>query len=296
MKPIKIALAFSALALLFSSCSKSNNNSIEEPGSPRLIFKFKFDPNQVRLNNIGQPSVIASGNAAQSPKFNLMSSHYIEMAPNAFTALGSGTVLFHAAETAAGGSNAIDFSKNKAVGDGEEFFSIPIKEVKPGTYEYLRVSLAYQNYDILFKAKNPLDQNTTLTTNGTLASFIGFNTYIGTLKIKNTSIEVNANKKQGFWAFETMGLNFSGDASKTTVVNPINSSSPIPQGSCVVTGSFNNMLTITGNETQDIVIEVRLSTNNSFEWREVNADGYFQPDIGEIVEDMGVRGMIPVIK
>ncbi|HMK06452.1 MAG TPA: putative Ig domain-containing protein, partial [Flavobacterium sp.] len=36
---------------------------------PLLIVKFKFDPNQVRLNNFGNPSVVASGNAAQSPIF-----------------------------------------------------------------------------------------------------------------------------------------------------------------------------------------------------------------------------------
>ncbi|MNS46395.1 hypothetical protein D3C72_788900 [compost metagenome] len=225
-----------------------------------------------------------------------MSSHYIELAPTAFTKLGAGTVLFHAAETTQGGENAIDFSKNKAVGNGETFFSIPLNEVKTGTYEWLRVSLAYQNYDIVIKNKNPLDPTKTITASGTLASFIGFNTYIGSFSIKNTSITLNANKKQGFWAFEVINQNFSGDASATTVVNPIESTSPIPKGSCVVTGAFDNKLIITGQETKDLVVEVSLSTNKSFEWKEVVKDGYFQPDAGEIVQDMGVRGMIPRIK
>ncbi|POY37214.1 hypothetical protein C3K47_08915 [Solitalea longa] len=290
---MKTTLLLFACSAIFISCSKSD----EEPSSKaRLIFKFKFDPTQVRLNNIGQASTIPAGNAAQSPTFNLMSSHYIELAPNALTQLGAGTVLFHAAETTTGGANAIDFSKNKAVGNGEEFFSMPLKDIKPGSYEWLRVSLAYQNYDIAIKAKNPLDQSTTISATGTLASFIGFNTYINSFTIKNTSMTVNANKAQGFWAFEVLGKNFSGDAAKTTVVNPISSTSPIPAGSCVVTGAFNNKLTITGNETKDIVIEVSLSTNNSFEWKEVIADGSFQPDAGETVQDMGVRGMIPTVK
>ncbi|MNY55041.1 hypothetical protein D3C86_1909820 [compost metagenome] len=79
-------------------------------------------------------------------------------------------------------------------------------------------------------------------------------------------------------------------------MNPIESTSPIPKGSCVVTGAFDNKLIITGQETKDLVVEVSLSTNKSFEWKEVVKDGYFQPDAGEIVQDMGVRGMIPRIK
>lgn len=284
-----------ALIVLFSSCSKSSSEEPQTNGA-RLIFKFKFDSTQVRLGNLGQPATIVSGNAAQSPKFNSMSSHYIELAPNALTQLGSGAILFHAAETTKGGENAIDFSKNKSVGNGEEFFSVPLSEVKSGTYEWLRVSLAYQNYDIIIKNKNPMDSSKTITATGTVASFIGFNTFVESFKIKNTSLTVNSNKKQGFWAFEVFNHNLSGDAAVTTVVNPIASTSPVPKGSCVVTGSFDKKLVITGSETKDIIVEVSLSTNKSFEWKEVINDGYFQPDAGEIVQDMGIRGMIPRIK
>src|SRR5688572_29079 len=79
-------------------------------------------------------------------------------------------------------------------------------------------------------------------------------------------------------------------AGATTVPNPIFATSPIPAGSCVVTASFvkapTNKLTITGNETQDIVIEVSLSTNKSFEWTEVVNDGRWEPSKGEGVTDM----------
>jgi hypothetical protein len=68
-------------------------------------------------------------------------------------------------------------------------------------------------------------------------------------------------------------------------------SSPIPQGSCVVTGQFLNPLVITGNETQDIVVTVSLSTNKSFEWLENSTPGYYEPALGDVVVDMGVRGM-----
>jgi hypothetical protein len=52
-------------------------------------------------------------------------------------------------------------------------------------------------------------------------------------------------------------------------------------------------LVITGNETNDVVVTLNLSTNNSFEWQEVTSDGKFEPSIGENVVDMGIRGLIP---
>src|SRR5437879_11057595 len=88
----------------FSGCSKEKTEL-----APRIIFKFKLDPNQQRLNNLGQPSVMPSGHAGQSPRFNKISAHYIELTPSATTPLGSGMVLYKNAETSVGGSTAIDF-------------------------------------------------------------------------------------------------------------------------------------------------------------------------------------------
>ncbi len=73
-------------------------------------FIFKFDSTQERLNNLGTPAGVASGNKAQSPVFNVMSAHYLELTPDQFTALGSENVLYKAPETSIAGSNAIDFS------------------------------------------------------------------------------------------------------------------------------------------------------------------------------------------
>ena len=61
----------------------------------------------------------------------------------------------------------------------------------------------------------------------------------------------------------------------------------------MVTGKFANNLIISGNETQDVIVTLSLSVNNSFEWHEINADGKFEPSIGENVVDMGLRGLIP---
>jgi hypothetical protein len=248
-----------------------------------------------------------AGHAGQSPVFNKMSAHYVELSPTAFTAVGAGAVLYKAPETTAGGSTAIDFDQSKFAGNNETFFSIPLKDINAGEYEWLRISLAYQNYDVKYYLDTvvsgvPIQQEFS----GTVASFIGFNTYIKNYTIHNQAITVNANKKQGYWGFETV-LNIAGISypfsttgqapdGATTVVNPLFATSPIPPGSCLVTAAFTpGKLKITGNETSDIVVEVSLSINNSFEWIEVVNDGKWSPSKGESVVDMGIRGMIPKV-
>lgn len=303
-KLTKAALALLPAAFFFASCQKESGTET----NAKVIFKFKFDSTQARLDNIGQPEPVAPGNGAQSPVFNKMSAHYIELAPTALTALGSGKVLYHAPETTAGGSTAIDFEKSTFAGNNEIFFSIPVKDITPGEYEWLRVSLAYQNFDVKYYVDTVISGFTIKQQfPGTAAGFIGYKTYIKNHTIKTQSLAVNANKVQGFWGFETtvnvppVSFPFitSGQAppGATTVPNPIFATSPIPAGSCVVTGAITpGKLKITGKETADIVIEVSLSTNKSFEWNEVVADGLWEPGKGEQVVDMGIRGMIPKIK
>ena len=285
MKQPLIVITASLFFFYLSSCSKNN----EAPdSSAQLVFVFKFDSTQQRLNNIGLPDPIPAGHSAESPVFNAMSTHYVELAPSAFTALGKGDVLYKAPEVTTGGANAIDFSQSVMAKQGETFLSVPIGSIKPGSYQYLRVSLAYQNYNIRF---NALGQTFT----GTVASFIGFNTYISRYKIKDSTVQVNANKLQGYWGFETAYGVISGQAHSTTVPNPIASTSPVPAGSCVVTGAFANPLTITGNETKNIVITVSLSTNKSFEWKDSNGNGIYEPLDHDTVVNMGIRGLIPIV-
>ena len=275
------------IGFIFVSCEKED---VDSNSPPMLLVKFKFDQNQQRLNNLGQPSTVVTGNAAQSPNFNSISAHYFELASNANTQLGAGTVLYHAPETTAGGSNAIDFSQSKIVTEGETFLAIPLSQIAIGNYEWVRVSLAYQNYDISVKSAG----NDYV---GTLASFVGFNSYIGTHTIANSFFPVNGNRLQGYWAFALHDYPYStsgqAPAGATTVPNPIAATSPIPAGSCVVTGKFADKLVITGTEKKDIEVTLSLSINNSFEWHEVNQDGKYEPAIGENVVDMGLRGLVP---
>ncbi len=297
-------LIFCIFSLLLNACKSKKKEDLPDPTTPtepKLIFKFQFDSTQARLDNLGQPSTIPAGNATQSPVFRSMSAHYIELAPNDHTLLGAGEVLYRAKETTAGGANAIDFDASTVAGQGEVFFSIPLKDLKAGSYKWLRVSLAYQNYDIRYKYHYS-GTSTDYYLTGTLASFIGFNTYITSYRINTNTITVNDDKTQGYWGFETTVLNntatATGQAPATTVPNPLSATSPIPAGSCVVTGQFANNLVIAGNETKDITIVVSLSTNNSFEWEDTTPDGWFEPNApaNETVADMGIRGLIPRIE
>jgi hypothetical protein len=274
--------------VLFFSCESNDDCCADETPAANLIIKFRFDASQARLNNLGEPAVIPMGNAAQSPNFARMSANYIELAPNANTLLGSGEIIYEGAETTQGGAMAIDFQSAEFAGNDEVFISIPLSEVATGTYDWVRVSLAYQEGSI-----NLLQNGNEIT--GTLASFVGYNSYITNFDVNGSTFNINENKLQGFWAFEASGFTAQGQApaGATTVPNPLFNTSPVPQGSCVVTGQFANTFTITGNETQDVEVILSFSINNSFEWTEINADGKYEPSIGEQPVDMGLRGLIP---
>nr|WP_294780614.1 hypothetical protein [uncultured Flavobacterium sp.] len=279
----KLFLPLAVMLTILASCSSSD----ETTSNANLIVKFKFDKNQVRLDNLGKPSSIAQGNAAQTPTINEMSAHYLELAPNANTLLGQGTIVYKGEETKKGGDNAIDFSKEIFVKDGETFLKIPLKDIKNGNYEWLRISVAYQNGKVKM-LYNATENDATLT------SFLGYNTYIDNYTINGKKVTVQANKLQGYWGFEALGNVVQGQAPKgaITVPNPLFQSSPIPQGSCVLTGKFDKALAITGNESKDITVTISFSINNSFEWNEVNKDGKYEPTAGEIPVDMGLRGLL----
>ncbi len=292
-------LILCAVFTVLISCKKD-----EEPEvGPQLKFSLEFDETLPRLGNFGEEVGIAAGNAAQHPDMKEVSIHYIILAQDSLTPLGAGAEVYHGVETSAGGSAAVDFDQAPLAGDGETIVSVDLSTLAPGTYNWIRASLTYQKYDIEYRYNNPsLAENLDLT--GTLASFVGFNNYITSLKIKDSTISVNDDKLQGFWALETggtisgfpFGNVFQGDGAGVTVVNPINTTSPIPVGSCVVTGKLAEPLVVTGNETEDVEVVLAFSINNSFEWEEVNVDGKYEPGAGEIVVDMGLRGLHPRVK
>lgn len=288
MKSLIRGFQLMLLIIPCASCLFSCDADEPDSGEPMLIVKFRFDESQQRLDNSGQPSRMALGNAALTPNFHEVSAHYIELVPDRYRQLGEGTVLYHAPETQIGGDNAIDFGKARIVSGGETFLKIPLHQIAAGNYSWVRVSVAYQKYGLRIR-------HTDKDMEGTLVSFIGPETYISSHAIGNNFFEVNQNKQQGYWAFALNDYPYSLEGQTpqgtTTVPNPLAASSPIPPGSCVVTGQFVNKLVINGNETKDVTVTLSLSVNNSFEWREVRADGKFEPSIGEDVVDMGIRGL-----
>lgn len=279
----KNAMALGLAALIFAACKKDDP---QPTPTGNLVFKVQVDPNQERFDSFGQPSTVPSGRAAQNPSFNGFSAHVIELSPSALTLPGNGEMVYQGAETTAGGDNAVDFDQASVVAPGEVIYSIPLADVPTGTYPYVRVSVTYQNYDIQYQA---LGQ--TLT--GTIASFVGFNTYLTDYQINSETVSVNDDKAQGYWGFESVGNVLTGQApaGATTVPNPIAATSPIPIGSCLVTGAFDEPLKITHEEDGDVVVVLSFSTNQSFEWIDSDNNGTYDPLDGDVVIDMGLRGL-----
>ncbi|MEH0156219.1 hypothetical protein V6R21_18865 [Limibacter armeniacum] len=299
---------------ILTACEGSDDNNLKLTG-PNLQFKFEFDKTQARLDNLGNEVTIAEGHAALSPEFNSMSVHYIEFVPNKWTMVGEGAVVYEGVSMPSVSSEfekAIVFDEAIQSGANEIFLEVPTSKLPIGTYEYMRVSVTYQNADVRFNLINlpsPLPSELKDQT-GTLAGFIGFNTYITSHQVKNYSIKVNGEKPQGFWAFEpqlddpyqkyiTASIPITGQApaGSTTVVNLLDEFGvTIPQGSCIVTGKLKEPLVITGDETVDKQVILSFSVNNSFEWVDTNQNGEWDIDVTGVVQenvvDMGLRGLI----
>lgn len=292
---------FLVACFLYASCDKNPTTT-----DPSLIISIKFDSTQQRFDAFGDSSTIPIGHAAQHPQFNGLSLHNIELVPNELTPLMGGDVIFIGQETSVGGAIAVDFDQAIIRSNGEVFVEIPINELTPGTYQYVRTSVTYQNYSVNFNLNNvpafPSGTTNLVDQQGTVASFVGFNTYINTLQVNQMDTSIQGNRVQGFWAFESdlttpysaYNSIYAGQSAGTTVVNPLFNTTPIPAGSCLVTGSFMQPFEITGTETEDIRVELSYSTNKSFEWQDDNGNGKWDINVGgqtETVVDMGLRGL-----
>ncbi len=299
---LSISIIFGLLFIL-TGCQKKPEYAVH--------FRVKFDGLQERLDNKGFPAAVGAGRAAQTPLMNQVGIQQIELASNNTTVLGKGLVLLTTPETVAGGEGAIDFSQVKIAKEGEVFLTVPMKDLSIGRYEWVRASVAYQNFDILFNMYNVPFAGSFLDQRGTFASFLGYNNYLKPYKVWSKLDNVTTgNFKQGYWCFETKLVSsyasndkmFRGQSPEgsTTVVNMLSTTSPNPLGSSVITGRFDAPLSITGNETQDIYITLSFSTNRSFEWEEsierngkwdYNAQANTGQPIIEKVIDAGLRGL-----
>jgi len=273
-------IAIASVLAVLAGCKKD-----EEKPEPNVNFQFVFDSNQERLDNEGNPAIIPGGNGVQTPKFNKIAANFLELVPDQNTPLGQGETLFQGPTTVEGSALAIDFNQSKLLSENQQFLSFPLNDLPTGTYEYVRVSLSYQNLEVDFGYNN-------LTETGVLASFLGFNTYITDHTISEETVTVNGDRAQGFYLFETFNQVFQGQAENTTVVNPLFNTVSLPENSCILTGRFDPPLQVFPTNVEDVSVKLSLSTNLSFEWQDLNGDGLWQPD-EEPVADMGIRGLVP---
>ncbi len=293
---------------LLLSCSKDEENPT---ANPMLNITFIMDADAARLNNLGEPVAVASGNAAQSPDFEILGLHFVGLYPDKFTSYENGVTVFSSPTTTAGGIAAIDFEKELMLTETDNKLSVPLSSVAAGSYEYFRSSIGFQKYSVVYNlsgasstlANWPSGLSDDIDIDGTVASFLGYNTYIEDYTIVKQTVSVKANKIQGYFGLESNGTiagqEFNelteGNAPQTTVPNPIDDTSPVPPGSCVVTGKFPVALVIPENPTRDINIQVVISINQSFEWQDGNGNNKYEPLLGEQVVDMGTRGVFPEV-
>lgn len=298
---------FLATMLLLLGCSKTEEDIIYDPIG-QLQLKLNFDETQIRLDNFGAPSTIPSGHAAQTPSFRGMSIHQIELVPNASTPVGAGEIIYQGTEKVLNGQAAIDFDQAIVTDENVIFQTISYQDIAQQTYEFIRVSVAYQSYDLQFNLNNVPIVGNLVNQKGRMASFLGFNTYLSTVNVREKDLTVNGTRRQGFWVFETQlsepydqnDVLLSGMAPEgaTTVVNPLAGISDIPAGSCLVTGKFAEPLTIDVSKVNDTELTLSFSVNQSIEWEDTNNNGALDFDVmtpanNEQVVDMGLRGLIP---
>ncbi len=284
----KNTLGFSLFLLGAALAGCNEGDPANATPSPQIVLTLKVDPNQERLDNFGNAASMPAGHAAQTPKFHKIAIHYVELLENQYTQLGSGIVLYDSPMTSAGGAEAIDFNKTIIASPPATAALGDASQIPAGTYNYMRVSINYQEYDVAF------EHSLVGMVTGRLASFVGENSYITSFDLNGESIQVNGNKAQGYWAFKPASypaVQGQAPAGSTTVVNPIAADSPIPPGSCVATGKFSVPLVITGGK--QVNLEASLSNNQSFEWTDGDGDGKWDPELNETVVDMGIRGLVP---
>lgn len=326
----KIAL-FLLLVSLFTACTKGTNERY-------LILKFQFTDTLPSYNDTGgiytdfQRQI--DGVEGLTPLFNKISAHQIILLRD--SSLASEPGLYYEGEesfTRRGfDSMGIDYSNATFVKEGENFLTIPLSTIKPGSYEYLKVEFSYQNVNIPFKLdtlvqsfRDPITQvqypgayfNGVYAAN--IASFLGYNTFISNGYSINSYFQKMDSQylSRGFYAFETQlgsnGINYPAwtetRRSNVAAVNmlhkyqpnidkytytiaPIHTSKYNKNGDFIVTQT---PLVITGAETESVIINCQLSTYKCFEWQERNGNKIWEPFKGEPIHKVGFRGMKPIV-
>jgi hypothetical protein len=291
---------FLSTVLFVAACCKPE----DQPSTAKLGIQFEFDSTQARLNQFGQPAIMLSGQAGQTPYMKNMSIHYLELVPNKNTQFGEGVIVYKGPELEVDGQKVIDFSQVLTSPADSVFASFMIKDLAPGTYEWVRVGVAAQNFDFRFNINNLPVFGNLLNQKATATSLLGFKAYLTSVTPYSINLAINDVKDHGSWFLETRFNSpftaynqvLSGQvAGMMTVVNPIWATSQVPVGSSYITGKLATPLVITGKETQDQKLVLSFSIMQSLVWIDPDGNGTFDLDATagtfEQLVDMGLRGL-----
>jgi hypothetical protein len=303
------------LASLFfvNACKKKkdplddNNTTLLNDSLHTVSFRFRFDPNQARLDSLGQVSSVPSGNAAVSVSPQKMSIHYIELFNDPNTPIGQGVIAYKTAEEPSqlpGYTSAILFDKSLKVGENTVFLKIPKSRLGSGTFQYIRVGVGYMKFDTKFDLINVPFFGKKENQNATLAAFTGYNTKINKYVLYSQEVTVNSEKQKGYWAIETrldsplQSFNTVKEgqlAYPLTVVNELSGTLPSLPRNSIMTGKFKQPITVVQSDTVSFGLSLVFSNNNFFEWKDANGNGKWDIDAGnntiEDVVDFGLRGV-----
>lgn len=289
--------------LFISSCDKDVKEFVT------LFVEASDSPGLSRLDNSGNPVSPAPGNEAISPlNVNKIAINYIELVPNDTTGYKEGVIIYKSPETYGGGELAIHFDSLLMANPGDDFFNVNLKKIPPGVYSYVRISIAYMSYDIPLNIAAVPGLGDIEDTKATFACLLGFRTYVNTITPLLISKDIQANKERGYWLLETQfespndTLNtiysWQLESENITTVNVLAGTAPIPGTQGVITGIFPTPLEVLEEDTRDIRIHLGLSTNGLFEWDDINGNGFWDFNAGDIylsepLIDFGIRGVEP---
>lgn len=257
----------------------------------QLLFRLHLD------SNLASPYILQPGHAAQSPTVLALALEQIELLSEASTLAGKGVMLYTAPQTSCAGAQyylPTNYCKLHLIGDSEIVFSLALNAVPPGTYKWLRLSVAYSEMKIVSRS--------TSSGNGpsTFAGFYGESVYLTKIKTQNSVLfpKTTVPKQRRYYMFyqEVFGqaLQLEGYAPRQSIFNE----NPMPTYNNNIYVEFTDLsgntakpLLVTGNETTNLEVQLIFGTDKLFEWQEKTADGIFQPEIGETVYDFGFRNL-----
>jgi hypothetical protein len=297
------------------SCNDDGGGSLFDPF---LRLRVNFDTQGERFDANGELAEVPEGRAAYTPEMRELRISSIELVPDENTPVGQGVMLYEAATRVVFGEEITELDQTISTAGGIVANRFNFQDIPAGTYPYVRVGLAsakYQlNYDLHYHVKDSTDTDSIppdftvpveLTQLSGGMAVLYSDAWVNTLTPFNITLDINQQKRQGYYAFETsftssfeLGNNVYVDSLFNTIPtlpNPISATAPTPESSGIITGVFDTPLEVTGQESEDVLVDLTFSTNQAFEWVDPNNDGrwdvWILAETWERISDFGLRSL-----